>query len=123
MSKTEEQAFLEVKEKLDYYRLPTIFPIEATTLLQQILSLLDKSSSNNKENFSFQQNGENGLDSALRHEIGKVVKENNGLHLQLMTAKEQVQNLNYRVSKYTMERSDGASEIAQTLFLKDEREK
>ena len=108
MAKTQEQLFLEVKQKLDYYRLPTIFPVEATHLLQKILSLLDQyaSNQNNKEN-SFLVNQDGGLDNALRHEIGKVVKENNQLHLELMTAKEQIQSLNYRLSKYTIERSDG----------------
>ena len=109
MAKTDEQVFLEVKERLDYYRLPTIFPIEATNLLQKILTLLDKSSSNNKENVGGVVNQDKGLDNALRHEIGKVVKENNELHFQLMSAKEQVQSLNYRISKHTIERNDGHS--------------
>lgn len=42
MKKTQEQVFLDVKEKLDYYRLPTVFPYEAVDLLSQILSLLDR---------------------------------------------------------------------------------
>ena len=40
-----------------------------------------------------------------------------------MTAKEQIQSLNYRLSKYTIERSDGQAEMAQTLYLKEQREK
>lgn len=35
-----------------------------------------------------------------------------------MTSKEQIQNLNYRISKYMMERGDSNNEIVQTLFLK-----
>lgn len=52
MKKTEEQVFLEVKERLDYYRLPTIFPFEALDLLSQILTLLDKQAVQGKENKS-----------------------------------------------------------------------
>lgn len=50
MKKTEEQKFLEVKEGLDYYRLPTIFPFEATDLLWQLLAVLKKQDHRGKEN-------------------------------------------------------------------------
>ncbi len=51
MKKTQEQLFLEVKERLDYYRLPTVFPFEALDLLSQLLGLVDKHShKNGKEN-------------------------------------------------------------------------
>lgn len=51
MKKTQEQEFLEVKEKLDYYRLPTIFNYEDLHLLSKLLELLDKQShKDEKEN-------------------------------------------------------------------------
>jgi hypothetical protein len=34
--------FLEVKQKLDYHRFPTIFPIEAAPLLLQVLRKIDE---------------------------------------------------------------------------------
>lgn len=39
--KITQNQFLAVKEKLDYHRLPSSFPIEATPLLAKILSKLD----------------------------------------------------------------------------------
>ena len=66
MSKTEEQVFLEVKERLDYYRLPTSFPIEATKLLHKILCLLDKKGLSEKENF---MKGNNSPSSALNDSL------------------------------------------------------
>ena len=67
---------MEVKEGLDYHRLPTIFPIEATDLLSQLLGLLKKQDHQGKENShnSNKMQQESDIDSALRHEIGKVTK-------------------------------------------------
>ncbi len=36
-----QPTFLHVKERLDYYRLPTNFPFEATNLLAKLLQMID----------------------------------------------------------------------------------
>ena len=67
MKKTEEQKFLAVKEKLDYHRLPTVFPIEATDLLQRVLALVPKNNRNDKENIYGKCNvPSNELNDAVR---------------------------------------------------------
>ena len=79
MKKTEEQKFLEVKEHLDYYRLPTSFPYEATDLLAKLLALIPRES--NKENIPSKGNSSSPhLPDALKLEISKTIKENNRLH-------------------------------------------
>jgi hypothetical protein len=39
--KVSQQLYLSVKEKLDNYRIPNNFPIEATPLLNKLISLID----------------------------------------------------------------------------------
>ena len=48
MHLTREQEFLYVKEKLDYYEMPTLFPQEATKLISKLLQKLDNNT--NKHN-------------------------------------------------------------------------
>jgi hypothetical protein len=36
-----QELFIKVKERLDYHRLPAQFPIEATTLINKLLSRID----------------------------------------------------------------------------------
>lgn len=40
--KLDHAGFMYVKERLDYYRIPSSFPIEATGLLTKLLGLLDE---------------------------------------------------------------------------------
>jgi hypothetical protein len=40
--KISQELFLSVKERLDYYHLPTTFPIEATQLLSKLIKLVDR---------------------------------------------------------------------------------
>lgn len=39
--KVSQNLFIQVKEKLDYYHLPSNFPIEATHLLSKLLNLIN----------------------------------------------------------------------------------
>ena len=72
MKKTEEQKFLEVKEHLDYYRLPTSFPYEATDLLAKLLAMIPRES--NKENIPSKNSSSPHLHDALKLEISKTLK-------------------------------------------------
>lgn len=76
---------MKVKEQLDYHRLPTSFPIEATHLLAKVLSLIECQSGNPPSEAVAA--GES-LSTALKHEMGKVVKENNRLHMELICLQE-----------------------------------
>lgn len=41
-SKLDEGGFMYVRQRLDYYRLPSTFPLESTELLRKLLLLLDE---------------------------------------------------------------------------------
>jgi len=64
--KVSQQLFLKVKEKLDYYCLPTSFPIEATHLLSKLINLID-SSSGKSESEQMRVVGGDSLSNALKH--------------------------------------------------------
>lgn len=60
---------------MDYFRLPTIFPIEATPLLSQLLALLRKRDAPGKENINAANSADsNVLNEAVKQEIGRVQK-------------------------------------------------
>jgi hypothetical protein len=82
-----QELFLSVKERLDYHHLPTTFPVEATPLINKLIKLID---GNHKQpqGQSLPAPLAEGLSAALRHEMGHVIKENNKLHTDLMTARE-----------------------------------
>lgn len=43
-----QELFMRVKEKLDYYHLPTTFPFEAAPLLNKLISLVENQGSDPK---------------------------------------------------------------------------
>jgi hypothetical protein len=96
-----QDKFLWVKEKLDYYRLPTNFPFEATPLLHQLLTLIANSGEiyHNQRPLSNDNIHNNCLDSALKYAMSNLVKENNKLHLDLITAREEIQSLLHSLDK------------------------
>jgi hypothetical protein len=96
--KISQELFLNVKERLDYYHLPTTFPIEATTLLSKLIKLIDGNQKQHQSQ-SLPAPLAEGLSAALRHEMGHVVKENNKLHMDLMAAREEIQSLQHRLYK------------------------
>jgi hypothetical protein len=52
----DQTKFLYVKERLDFYRLPVSFPVEATELLHKLIGLLDENANNKiyeKENIRY----------------------------------------------------------------------
>lgn len=85
--KVSQELFLSVKERLDYYHLPTTFPIEATHLLSKLVKLVDSANHKQPQGLSSSSVLPEGLSAALRHEMGHVIKENNKLHMDLMTAR------------------------------------
>lgn len=44
LEKVSQALFMSVKEKLDYHRLPSHFPIEATPLISKLLFIIDHKS-------------------------------------------------------------------------------
>ena len=71
---------------MDYYRLPTSFPPEATPLLLKVLNLVDQGSGQGGSRSVVNVGGES-LSAALKHEMGGLLKENNKLHMDLMCAR------------------------------------
>jgi hypothetical protein len=90
--KTDQQTFLHVKQRLDFYRLPSSFPIEATSLLSKLLELIDANTNDKiyqKENLRYAElKAENQacctdsttssfsplVDAAVKHELSKHIK-------------------------------------------------
>lgn len=85
VEKISQEQFLKVKERLDYYRLPTNFPFEATPLLNRLLSLVDAPSSQPQNHQALLPPEQ--ISAALKYQIGQLVKENNQLHMNLIVAK------------------------------------
>lgn len=91
--KVSQELFLGVKERLDYYHLPTTFPVEATHLLSKVIKLLDAANHQQPHPVSAPAPLPEGLSAALKHEMGHILKANNKLHMELMTAREEIQSL------------------------------
>lgn len=119
--KVSQELFLSVKERLDYHHLPTTFPIEATPLLSKLIKLLDGNPKQPQVQNLPPQLAE-GLSAALRHEMGHVVKENNKLHMDLMTAREEIQSLQHRLYKFEANKHSEAKEMEKLSSLKGHRE-
>jgi hypothetical protein len=64
--KISQELFLDVKERLDYYHLPTTFPIEATPLLSKLIKLVDGNQRQHQTQ-SLPAPLVEGLSTALRH--------------------------------------------------------
>jgi len=64
--KVSQNLFLQVKEKLDYYHLPSSFPIEATHLISKLLTLVNSSNNQEVQNTPKIEVSE-GVSAAIRH--------------------------------------------------------
>lgn len=109
---------MKVKEQLDYHRLPTSFPIEATHLLGKVLSLIESESNNPPVAVGA---GES-LSTALKHEMGKVVKENNRLHMELICLQEEKQSLEHGFHKLQANKHSDVRELEKVTQLQSQRE-
>ena len=78
---------MRVKEKLDYYQLPTTFPAEATPLLHKLINLIDNGSAPSKSLQPTVQDSET-VSAALKHEMAGLLRDNNRLHVDIMNARE-----------------------------------
>jgi hypothetical protein len=90
--KNDQHTFLHVKKRLDFYRLPTNFPIDATNLLSRLLQLIDGNTNEKmyqKENLRYAElKAENNacctdtttssfsplVDAAVKHELSQHIK-------------------------------------------------
>jgi hypothetical protein len=61
------------------------------------------------------------VSGAMKHEIARVVKENNELHMDLIVAKEQIQSLEHNVFKYQSSKVGEGKELEKCLTMKQKR--
>ncbi|CAM5999479.1 unnamed protein product [Sphagnum balticum] len=82
-----QELFLRVKEALDRLHLRIPFPLEAAPLISKLITLVDRGgpSAKSTEKSSLPAST---LDLALKHQMAKIVKENNRLHLEIISARE-----------------------------------
>ena len=62
------------------------------------------------------------VSGALKHELARVVKENNELHMNWMVAKEQIQSLEHKIYKSDSNKHSELSEAGKVHAMRTKRE-